>query len=211
LKIKKLSGKAAMVLAISLGVGAVLAHAAPGIDAGKRLVIDEAEYICVFRSLDSDDLRPFPESITPVYLQVIQDVACGVLYKTDGDQVEDEEAGCPADSDGFNLDAADGAPFVEYLGRNCDRNEEALRRKMASVVLSLDDAIERYKTNQLATAASYACDYASKVAELNGVGKLNQNPSGPPPAAGEGAPVTDAEDLYADAQDIVLALGFECD
>lgn len=150
--------------------------------ATQRDVVTEAEAICGF-PLDGQNLATLPADASD---QQIQDFACVVLFKTNGAQ--EVGRGCPADDDGDN-------GFALYRLRNCDRNEEGLRRKMSSVVLSLEDVLARGKSAKRETAAGYACVYADSALSLQGVDKLV---------------LADGEDLVADAQDIVSALGFEC-
>lgn len=111
-------------------------------------------------------------------------LACDLVWKTNGEQIIGN--GCLA-----SFDAVDNR-VVDYLLRNCDQNEEALLRKASSAVLSLND-VAKGKIGQLATAVDYLCSYITSYELLVGAGKL-----------------ASTEDLAADAQDIVTALGSTC-
>ena len=204
MKIKNLIGKAAMAMAIAISLSAVSAHAARGQN-NQRDVIGDALSSCWFLEYYQPPALLPDDATNPE----IKDFACGVLWKTEGDQIKGR--GCPAYDAVY--DAADGYPYLEYSGRNCDRNQEALQRKISSTIISLDDLIVRLKSNQRATAASYACDYASKVHELVGADKLDQNPGADVEGSAADAEdqAADAEDLAADAEDIAFALvGEDC-
>jgi len=175
----KLMSKATIVVA-AIGLVAVSAHAGPPKDSG-RDVIGEAQSLCEFPDVfvPASDLGGGSD-------QEIFAFACGLLWKTNGAQVEGKA--CAGD-------ASDTHGYVTYTGRNCVKNEAAQERKAASVVLSMDDVIERNKAQQVLTAADYACSYASKAIALVAVGKLDQQDN----------------DLIADAEDIAEALGYECE
>jgi hypothetical protein len=180
----KLIGKAAIV-AVTVGLVAVSAHAGPPRDSG-RPVIDVAQGLCAYQA----DYVP-PASLgdgtgSEISDQEIFDFACGLLWKTNGTLIESR--GCTAD-------AVNSKNYVTYTGRNCDKNEAAQERKAASVVLSMADVIDRNKAQQVLTAADYACTYASKAFELVAVGKLDQQD----------------EDLIDDAEAIADALGYGCE
>ena len=138
--------------------------------ATKRDVITDAAGICA-------------GTITDANLQA----ACVLVFKTNGGQ-DLTTTGCNAVFD--NVDNG----VVDYLLRNCDRNEEALLRNASSVVLSLDDWLTRGKIQEKQTAAGYACSYADKYDLLIGAGKLSDG----------------GADLASDAQNIASDLGFAC-
>lgn len=200
MKAMKRIGMAVAALSISISLGAGLANAAPGNkpnnppeDSG-RDVIGNASTLCAFDAAPDPGYAPadLPDYATDAEVSAF---ACGVLWKTDGNQVMDR--GCPEDTGG-TIDAADGFPYVEYTGRNCDTNRLALMKQMGSVILSLDDVIVRGKEQQRDAAITSACIYAAKVYDLLAAGKLNENPG----AADGGLD----EDLAADAEDIIAAL-----
>ena len=174
MNINKLMSKATIIVA-TIGLVAVSAHAGPPRDSG-RDVIGEAQGLCTFPG--ASDLGSGSD-------QEIFDSACGLLWKSDGELIEAK--GCTADA------STNG--YISYTGRNCSKNEASQERKAASVVLSMDDVIARDKTQQVLTAADYACQYASKATALVAVGKLDQQD----------------EDLIADAEDIAAALGYPCE
>lgn len=149
-----------------------VALAAASVSAAKRDVIAEAAAICAPGSSNAN-------------LQA----ACDLVDNTNGGQVIDPATGCV-----FDLGNGDNG-LVDYRLRNCDQNELALLRKSASAVLSLNDFVNKGKTDQAKTAAGYLCTYASGYMTLEGAGKLVTAPG---------------VDLAADAQDIVTALGFSC-
>ena len=180
MNINKLMSKATFVVA-TIGLVAVSAHAGgPPRDSG-RDVIGEAQELCEFSSgiVPAADLGGGTD-------EEIFAFACGLLWKTNGARIEGK--GCTGDASGGN-------GYVTYSGRNCVKNEAAQERKASSVVLSMDDVIERHKAQQALTAADYACMYASKAIALVAVGKLDQQDN----------------DLIADAEDIAEALGYECE
>ena len=193
MKIKKFMGKAIVVLAVSIGLGAVPAHATPRDgEKGKRDVIVDAKQICELPPPDLFLSRPvFSNNTNDADVQAF---ACLVLWKTDG-MLEVDRMPC---ADKLGRGTSDNGVVI-YSRRNCDKNEEALLRKMSSVVLSLNDVM-RGKDHQRETAANYACSYATKVSALIavGVGKLRYAV----PEVGE--------DLVADAEAIASALGFPC-
>ena len=174
---KKLMSKATIFVA-SIGLVAVSAHAGPPRDSG-RDVITEAGDLCAappaFDSGSGSDEEIFS-------------LACDLVFKTNGAQVEGKACA---------EDYSDTNGFVTYTGRNCVKNEDAQLRKASSVVLSMDSVIERDKTQQVYTAAKYACEYASKAAALAapGVDKLDLQ----------------GTTLIGDARDIADALGYPCE
>jgi hypothetical protein len=182
MNIKKFMSKTAIV-AVSIGLAAVSAHAAKPSDPPKdsgRLVIAEATEICVVHhSTLGPALGDYPTD------GEIRGAACDLLFKTDGTRGGDR---CAADSIGNG--------YVEYALRNCDKNEAAQQRKAASVVLSMDDVVVRGKDQKM-TAAMYACDYASKADFLEDVSKLTYLEK-------DGV----FADLAGDADSIAAALGY---
>ena len=185
MNIKNVMSKAAIV-AVSIGLAAVSAHAGPPRESG-RDVIGEAGVICGFGSTYAESWGL--GSKTP---EEIRAFACDLLFKTDG-ELDTTTRGCKADGD-F---PTDGNGYVTYSLRNCAKNEAGLERKAASVVLSMDDVVEKGK-DQEETAAYYACVYASNADSLELAGKLEFT---------ETDPVTD---LIADAESIVEALAYDC-
>lgn len=111
--------------------------------------------------------------------------ACTLVFKTNGWQILGN--GCNTMFDGTDNGV------VDYLLRNCDQNEEALLRKASSAVLSLYDYIVKGKANQGCVAVGYLTTYHDNYLLLQSAGKL-----------------VSTEDLAADAQDIVTALGLTC-
>ena len=183
MNIKKLMSKTALV-AVSIGLAAVSAHAGPPRDSG-RPVIYEAQTSCGFGSTYTESMGLGTKTD-----QEIRAFACDLLYKTDGDLDIDNQAGCKADGD----NPTDGNGYVTYSLRNCAKNEAGLERKAASVVLSMNDVIDRNK-DQKETAAYYACFYASNSEALDLVGKLE---------------FADGTNLWMDAESIADALGYDC-
>ena len=149
--IKNVMSKAAIV-AVSIGLAAASAYAGPPRDSG-RDVIGDANDICgsLLAPTDADE-------------QIRAD-ACDLLYKSDGD-LDTSTKGCSEDPDNPGIT---GNGFAFYSERNCAKNEAAQERKAASVVLSMDDVIERSKYSQSYTAAKYACEYAAKAEFLDDV------------------------------------------
>jgi len=180
MNIKKFMSKTAIV-AVSVGLAAVSAHAAkpnnPPKDSG-RPVIEEAQGKCGI----SPEYQVGPALGDYPTNPEIRAAACDLLFKTDGDRIEGK--GCSADSTTNE--------YVTYSLRNCEKNEAALQRKAASVVLSMDDIIERGKLEQTLAAAIAACEYASKADFLSDVGKLTYL----------------SDDLARDADSIVVALEY---
>ena len=171
MNIKKFMNKAAIV-AVSIGLVSVSAHAGPPRDSG-RDVIGEAQTLC-------GAYVPGSGSDSEIF-----GLACAVLWKTNGAQV-----------DGNKCDAGgDTNYFVTYTDRNCVKNEAALERQASSVILSMDDVIARDKSQQVLSAANSACSYASKATDLEAVGKLDLM----------------GHDLIADAESIADALGYPCE
>ena len=180
MNINKLMSKATIVVA-TIGLVAVSAHAGPPKDSGRN-VIGEAQNLCKF---SDDAFVPAPD-LGKVKDEDIFAFACGLLWKTDGAQVEGKNCA---------KDASDSNGYVTYTDRNCIKNEAAQERKASSVVLSMDDVIERNKAQQVLTAADYACMYASKAIALVAVGKLDMQDA----------------DLIDDAESIADALGYPCE
>ena len=172
----KLMSKATLVVA-TIGLVAVSAHAGPrgDEDRGQRDVIGDAQALCKTPFSDPKDID-----------EEIFNLACKVLHMTNGEQIQGKA--CVAD-------ASDTNGYVTYTGRNCDKNEVALERKVSSVVLSMDDVIARDKTRQVLTAAEYACEYASKATFLEDVEKLDLHDN----------------DLIGDAESIAKDLGYPCE
>lgn len=167
-------------VALSITLGLVVALSTTTADAGKRAgdpphkkrdVVTEADAICL--------------ATTPGYAAM--DNACALFSNSDGYR-SGAARGCTEDWVGAGL--------VTYSGRNCDNNENSLRRYAASSVLSLDDVLNG-KAAQAETAASYLCAYADKYEALVGADKLTA--------------LADV-DLDEDARDIVTNdLGLICD
>jgi len=111
--------------------------------------------------------------------------ACAIAGNSNGGLIAD---GACAGGDGL---ISGDAGFVDYQGRNCDKNEAAVVRLASSAVLSLDDVITREKDQQRATAAGYLCSFEDKWNDLIGIWKLV-------PEAGV--------DLGADASDLADAV-----
>jgi len=156
------------VLAVATGMLALVAavaNARPrgGGATGKRNVIAEAVPLCA-SSTDAD-----------------LDNICDLIADTNGEQITSSVCADLANGDNG---------VVDYSGRNCDKNEEALLRRSSSAALALDDFLARTKGAQLATAADYLCKYAAKATALAGVGKFDDG----------------SEDLAADATDIAESL-----
>lgn len=151
MNIKNVMSKAAIV-AVSIGLAAVSAHAGPPRDSGKD-VISIAQGICAS-----------PLSVSTSDEQIRAD-ACELLFKSDGFLELGNK--CTTDRD----NTTNG--FVTYSGRNCEKNESAQERKAASVVISMHDLIEKGKVAQSLTAATAACEYADKAEYLEAVGKLD--------------------------------------
>jgi hypothetical protein len=146
-QMKRFVGGWPIVLGLSFVLGAAAAQAAgPREDTGKRDVIADAAPICAA----SGDAN-------------VQ-AACQLLDATNGAQ-DTTTAGCTKSFDGTDNG------IVDYLLRNCDKNEEALLRSAASAVLSLDD-FANGKLQQDETAAGYLCRYADKFMLLQATGKL---------------------------------------
>jgi len=110
---------------------------------------------------------------------------CQLVADTNGEQIT--PGACKNDLDNGDND------IVDYLLRNCDRNETALLRKASSAVLSLSDYLIKSKEKQQATAGAYLCSYAGKYAELEGAGKLSSE-----------------SDLGMDAEGIADDIGAPC-
>lgn len=161
-------GRWAIAVALIMTVGAVDAGPRGGMT-GQRDVISDAGEVCDGSPADQD----------------LQD-ACDLLENTNGEQIMDGMA-CDEMFD------EDDNMIVDYKLRNCDKNEEALLRKAASAVLSLDDFIAG-KAQQKQKAADYLCSYADKFMILESAGKLEST-----------------MDLAADAENIVSNLGLACD
>jgi hypothetical protein len=155
MNIKKFMSKTAIV-AVSIGLAAVSAHAGPPRDSG-RDVIAEAEAFCETFVADMADAD-----------QVILANACQLLSDTDGEQVE--STGKNACKPGPDL--ADNG-IVSYLNRNCEKNEDAQLKKAGSIVLSMNDVAFKDKFAQTFTAAETACLYVSKATDLIALGKLS--------------------------------------
>ena len=178
MNIKKFICKATIV-AVSIGLAAVSAHAGPPRDSGRN-VIGEAQILCAFPLV-----VPLASDVGEGSDKEIFALACAVLWKTNGEQIGDHKA-CEA--------GGDTNDFVTYTGRNCVKNEAALERKAASVVLSMDDVIARNKSQKALTAADYACEYASKATFLDAVHKL-----------------VGGNELIGNAESIANALGYPCE
>ena len=154
MNIKKFMSKTAIV-AVSIGLAAVSAHAGPPRDSG-RDVIGEAEAFCGGFVADTTDAD-----------QVILANACQLLSDTDGEQVASGgKNGCKRGADEFDNG------IVSYLNRNCEKNEDAQLKKAGSIVLSMSDVAFKDKLAQTFTAAETACLYASKATDLLALGKL---------------------------------------
>ena len=171
MNIKNVMSKAAIV-AVSIGLAAASAHAGPPRDSGKD-VIGIATAICAS-----------PLSVSTPDEQIRAD-ACELLFKTDG--WLDIGGKCKTD----RVNETNG--FAVYSGRNCEKNESGLERKASSVVISMNDLIEKGKVAQSLTAAGYACVYASNAEYQESVGKLE---------------FLQGADLIADAEGIASDLGY---
>lgn len=153
MNIKNVMSKAAIV-AVSIGLAAVSAHAGPPRDSGKDVIDIATNEICAKLGAPvTDD-------------EQIRADACDLLFKSDG--YLDLDNKCKADPD--RIDAGNG--FAVYSGRNCEKNESGLERKASSVVISMHDLIEKGKSEQSLTAAGYACVYSSNADYQESVGKL---------------------------------------
>ena len=187
----KIIYKTIMVVTIALGLSAVTAYAGPPNTPPKdsgRDVIGDASKLCKFENVVLSEVYAPAADLGIGSDPEIFDLACGILWKSDGALIE--AIGCEPVTD----DPDNG--FVKYTLRNCHKNEAALQRQAASVVLSMDDVIARYKSQQALTAAEYACGYAGKAYDLEGVGKFDDG---------------DYEDLAVDAESIAYALGYPCE
>jgi hypothetical protein len=136
-------------LTCALGSGVALAGkpSKPPADSGRDVIADAAAICATFPA----DLR---------------DAACAIVYQSNGGTIF-----------GGRCDGGDGLipgdnGYVDYAGRNCEKNEAALVRKASSAVLSLDDLIERDKQDQAASAAGYLCTYEDDYNTLLAIGKL---------------------------------------
>ena len=152
----------------------ILFFAVPA-NAAKRDVIADANAIC--------------GGANPAPADSLAD-ACYLLDDTNGGQDLNTQ-GC---NSVFDDDDNDNG-IVDYLFRNCDRNEEALLRKAAGAVLSLRDFYRRGKTQQAGTAGRYLCSYASKFSDLSD--------ATPPKLESE-------EPLDLNAENIADDIGFPC-
>jgi len=137
-------------LTCALGSGAALAAkpSNPPADSG-RDVIGDAQAIC--DQFPGDELG----------------AACDIVFKSNGGTIADGRT-C---EDGDGLIEFDNG-YVDYTGRNCDKNEAAVVRLASSAVLSIDDVVSRGKEQQRATAGGYLCSYEDKWNELLAIGKL---------------------------------------
>ncbi len=164
MNIKIVCGTVAALIVLS-GYGVTPANAA------KRNVIKDANEICA-GDVTGEGLESLAE-------------ACTLLEDTKGSA---EIAGpCKAEFP----DGIDNGVVV-YKLRSCDRNEEALQRKVASSILSLRDFLIKGKDQNL-TAGRYLCSYASKFVELEDAGKL-----------------VSTKDLALDAENIADDIGAPC-
>lgn len=162
---------AAAVLGVMFALGAVPADAVPprGGETGQRDVIVEAEGICGFPLYPPFAALPLPpvDPTSPQdiadYQTAVQAYACTLLWYTDGDQ-DGSDGVCPAEYDGNGI--------LTYKLRNCDKNEDAQRRKAASAVLSLSDCIQKGKAKQVEATAGYLDEYSDKYMLLELAGKL---------------------------------------
>ena len=146
-----------------------------------------------------------------------QDMACDLLYRTDGERL--------SDCDGGAVDNTGDNGFVDYLGRNCDRNEEGLLSKMAGVAIKLEDILSVVpgkvdKTaRKVAGAITVPCAYEAKVSDLATEPKLKLI-EGQEEVLGSGGDddgicdigeTCQPVDLAADAQDIRYLLPGDTD
>jgi len=162
MKIKKYCTSLAIVLSMLLGVGVASAGMPaepPG--QGGRDVIPNAGAIC------GDTVVAGQSTSCMIDLFPADELAdaCNLRCKTDGDLMI-TTPGCVM-GDGELTDQG----FVDYLLRNCDKNERALLRKASSAVLALSAALSG-KERQAITAAGYLCEYADRYELLDMVDKL---------------------------------------
>jgi hypothetical protein len=149
----KITITATCVLALALS--AVPANAGPrGGAMGKRDIITDTYDICN---------SPFEQLLID---------ACDILDDTAGtqDTINSYGVNCFEEFDAFD-DIMEDTGTLIYVGRNCDKNEEALLRKISSAILSIEDFLAS-KSQQAQTAVDYLCVYVSKIRELAGVSKV---------------------------------------
>lgn len=180
MNIKKLMSKTALV-AVSIGLAAVSAHAGPPRDSGTD-VIGEAQASCGFASGYA-----LSAGLGSGSDEEIRAAGCDLLWKTDG-ALDTTTRGCTSDR------GITGNGFVTYSERNCEKNESAQERQASSIVTSMDDVINKGKAAQTLAAAKAACEYAAKADYLESVGKLDLG----------------GNDLISDADAIAAALGWDC-
>ncbi len=184
MRIRKFISKATIVLAVSICLGAVSAHAAKPINSPKdsgRDVIGDAQTLC---------------GLSWVELEAV----CTLRSESNGKLNDDSVCAFEPYSDGsktsefLNLDNG----VVDYYLRNCDKNEASLVRSASSAVLSLYDYVAKGKDTQMLSAANYLCGYATKYDQLVGTSKLFVDV----PAD----PTVDPRDLGEDARDLADAI-----
>jgi len=155
MRIRKYTSKVTIVLAVSICLGAVSAHAAkpgnPPKDSG-RDVIGDAAAICGTSS-----------AIVMLNICKLRNDSNGTL---NGDEVCD-----PLDPAGIGSEGTD-VYVADYYLRNCGKNEASMVRTASSAVLSYDDVVTRGKDQQITSAANYLCAYATKHDQLVGMSKL---------------------------------------
>ncbi len=170
---RMLIGASVLTIALALGTaGSVGAKGKPG---GSP---PDLSLICTTFPLS-------PASPVQDDIEDAQAMACDLLYMTDGERLD----GCGGD------DATGDNGFVDYFGRNCDRNEETLLGKVAGIVIKLEDILtvapgKVDKTaRKVADVVTVLCAYEAKVSDLATEPKLRLIEA-------------DGVDLAMDAQDI---------
>jgi len=158
MRIRKFISKATIVLAVSICLGAVSAHAAKPInspkDSGRNIIMD-AQVLC---DAGLGELKG----------------VCDLRWESNGERFDDEVCAFEAYTDLSELSTFlnGNAGVIEYYLRNCDKNEASLVKAASSAVLSLYDYVAKGKETQKFSAANYLCTYATKYDQLVGTSKL---------------------------------------
>ena len=123
-------------LAVLLALGTIGGAQAAGKGKGKptRNIVEDAEAVVEAAGVDCDLAVGLSD---PDGLALIS-TACRLMRNTDGYK----DGYKPGNGDNCTMDPYQEDPKVRYTGRNCNNNEETLRRDAGSVVTELGDAFE---------------------------------------------------------------------